>query len=167
MSGETSKKYGPLVTALMEAQAYHEELRGESDRAAVILGAANFEDWLRETIMLSFVRLSKVLRNRIFENYGPLSTFSAKIDLAFALGIFDEKTRKNLHVIRKIRNAFAHSSKAITFDDATLASMCRGLNISNDSHGSDLRVRYLAYLIQVREKITEGESPFSRILVQR
>ena len=166
MSDEMSEARKALVAVLQDAYDYHAELRGESERSAVILAAANFEDWLRETIMMKFVTLSKGLRKRIFENYGPLSTFTAKIDIAFALEIYDERTRKSLHIIRKIRNEFAHSPKAIKFDNAKLSRMCRRLDMGDESQSNDLRERYLTYLIEVRKRILSQENPFSRILVR-
>jgi hypothetical protein len=51
------------------------------------------------------------LKKRLFAAYGPLSSFAAKIDLAFALEITTEATHKELHKMRKIRNAFAHTKK--------------------------------------------------------
>src|SRR5260221_454874 len=49
------------------------------------------------------------LRKRLFENPGAaLMNFSAKIDVCRALRLVGKKTYDNLHVIRKIRNGFAH-----------------------------------------------------------
>lgn len=45
---------------------------------------------------------------RLFEGNGPLATLSAKIDLARLLGLVTETIRSDLHIIRDIRNEFAH-----------------------------------------------------------
>lgn len=47
---------------------------------------------------------------------GPLSTFHRKILMGHALGIYTAEARTNLHIVRVIRNAFAHSKKLIDFD---------------------------------------------------
>lgn len=42
---------------------------------------------------------------------GPLGTFSSKIYAAYRLGIIDSEFAKVLHLVRKIRNEFAHEVK--------------------------------------------------------
>jgi hypothetical protein len=56
-------------------------------------------------------------RGDLTNEKGPLSTFNSKIIAAYAFGLIDETTRKNLNIIRTIRNAFAHSKRLIDFDD--------------------------------------------------
>jgi hypothetical protein len=51
--------------------------------------------------------LDKKLAGRLFKGYGPLSSFSAKIDLAYALKVTTLEIHNELHKIRDIRNAFA------------------------------------------------------------
>jgi DNA-binding MltR family transcriptional regulator len=53
---------------------------------------------------------------------GPLRSFSAKISMAYALGIHTEKIQHDLNVVRIIRNAFAHSKKLIDFNDPLIIS---------------------------------------------
>jgi len=50
---------------------------------------------------------------------GPLGTFSAKVDVAFALGLLSEKSRRDLHNLRKVGNEFAHNPDDIDFDIPT------------------------------------------------
>ena len=40
---------------------------------------------------------------------GPLGTFHEKILLGYSLRAFDESVRRNLDIVRNIRNAFAHT----------------------------------------------------------
>ena len=49
----------------------------------------------------------------MFEGVGPLSTFSAKAKLAFALKLVDSDQFHNLEIVRKIRNTFAHSFEGV------------------------------------------------------
>jgi hypothetical protein len=48
---------------------------------------------------------------------GPLRSFSSKIIIGHAFGIYNEKIQHDLNVVRIIRNAFAHSKKLLDFDD--------------------------------------------------
>jgi DNA-binding MltR family transcriptional regulator len=43
----------------------------------------------------------------------PLGTFSAKINLAYRLGLLDDKIEHALQLIRKIRNDFAHATTEV------------------------------------------------------
>jgi len=64
--------------------------------------------------------LNKKERERVDGLFGgdaPLATFSSKIKLAFALGLITRKTRRQLDVIRQLRNDFAHARGALDFDD--------------------------------------------------
>ena len=58
---------------------------------------------------------------------GPMGTFDLKIKMAKALKIFGPETDHNLHLIRTIRNAFAHSSVPITFKTSAIIELCNFL----------------------------------------
>ena len=60
----------------------------------------------------------------LFEGTGPLSTFAARIELAHVLGLIGAKARRDLSLIRKVRNMFAHEAGQISFDDEASASRC-------------------------------------------
>src|SRR5262249_7464260 len=84
----------------------------KSDAEAVGMAVGLIEDRLGFAIKTCFVDMplrgntDKLLTEAVlFQGYGPLATFVAKIDIACALGIVTAKQRANLHVIRTIRNA--------------------------------------------------------------
>jgi len=86
-----------------------DELRSQNDRATAIVGGTMVEAHLRNAILSRFHPLSNVRRDRLFTGYGPLATFSAKIEIAAALGIFGQKTCTDIGAVKDIRNKFAHS----------------------------------------------------------
>ena len=102
-----------------ELDAWRDELSLGSDRAAVLVGAAYLDHSLRTFLRSTFVYgLSERELTTIFEDQGaPLGTFNGRILIAHALGAYDTATRDELHVIRRIRNACAHSPRPITFAD--------------------------------------------------
>ena len=69
---------------------------------------ARLDAALERALLAKMRELSEAQRTNLFEGYGPLSSFAAKIDVAYALNIFDGALYADLIVIRKIRNAFAH-----------------------------------------------------------
>jgi hypothetical protein len=67
--------------------------------------------------------ISGALSNELFGSYRPLSTFSAKIDMAYALEIISDETRIELHKMRNIRNKIAHARKLLSFDQEPMRRM--------------------------------------------
>jgi len=86
--------------------AVFQTLKNETDRAAALLGAAYIDNYLADMFR---VRLHADSQGRLFGRGGPLSSFASKIDLAYGLGWLSVDVWTDLHVIRKIRNDFAHN----------------------------------------------------------
>ena len=84
------------------------EFAGESDRASVILAAALLDEALATLLKTHFVPTATA-DDSLFDGTGaPLSTFSARIEMTYRAGIVDAAMARNLHLIRRIRNDFAH-----------------------------------------------------------
>lgn len=66
-------------------------------------------------------------KGTLFGAYAPLSTFAAKIDVAYGVGVIGLATLRSLHLIRKLRNDFAHSSLRITFESDDVQNKLREL----------------------------------------
>jgi DNA-binding MltR family transcriptional regulator len=58
---------------------------------------------------------------------GPLATFSSRIGVAYLLGLLPSVIRRDPHLIRKIRNDFAHSAEPLSFQFPAIASRCNEL----------------------------------------
>jgi DNA-binding MltR family transcriptional regulator len=82
-----------------------------------IVGAAIIEEQLLRALLTKMRPLSGEMKKRLFDGYGPLSSFSAKIDLSYALQIIDKDQYDDLTLIRRIRNQFAHSMSLVNFDN--------------------------------------------------
>ena len=61
--------------------------------------------------------------------YAPLGSFSSRINAAFALGLIEQAEFAECQIIRRIRNKFAHSSKALKFDSPEVRDLV--LNLPN------------------------------------
>jgi DNA-binding MltR family transcriptional regulator len=96
----------------------------ESDRGCALVAAAFLEDRL-EVLLQCFLVENKTVLNRLFGTYGPLGTFSAKIDVAFSVGLINHQAHVDLDTIRKIRNEFAHHSSDLTFSDKQISGKCK------------------------------------------
>jgi DNA-binding MltR family transcriptional regulator len=69
--------------------------------------------------------LSNNKAERIFN--GPLRSFAAKIDVAYAFELIDDELHDDLTIIRDIRNAFAHSVVETNFESAKIVDLVQRL----------------------------------------
>src|SRR5690242_15442703 len=86
-------------------------------RATAIVGAAQLDYLLEQVLRHHMIAKPE---ESLFGAYGPLSSFSAKIDLAKSLGILTKGEASDLHRVRKIRNTFAHSLQDVSFRDRSI-----------------------------------------------
>lgn len=99
------------------------EVNSVSDRSCAIVCAAFLDDFLGKLLMSFLTEESPTQDKRLFDNNGPLSTFSSKIVLSYRLGLISKKEFDNLNLIRKVRNAFAHDVKINSFDNGEIKSL--------------------------------------------
>jgi hypothetical protein len=119
---------------LADADELENEIRGQSDRAAALISASILENRL-EIVLTSLMRsLTQGEHNELFRGEGPLATFAKKTKLAYAFNVFGSATRRDLDIIREIRNAFAHSRIPFGFNTQELATLCGFL------HSADLNL---------------------------
>jgi DNA-binding MltR family transcriptional regulator len=122
------------------------ELEDASDRAVILVAASLLDHALAETIM---TRLREPPTNEgweeLFKDGGPLHTFSQKIMIAYFLKIVGPLARRDLDLIRKIRNAAAHDMNPVSFDGSDqIANRTRELQMGNDNTRKlDLRTQFL------------------------
>jgi hypothetical protein len=100
-----------------EAASFARSLAGESERAAVVLGAAKL-DSLLELLLKRCLLPCPGGKDDLLDTERPLGTFSAKISAAYRLGLIDKDFEYALQAVRKIRNSFAHSIENETLSKA-------------------------------------------------
>jgi len=101
-----------------EFNKFVDEFKGESDRAAVILGAAKL-DLLLYQIFQQYFAPQTGSKDELLDGDSPLGTFSAKIMLANRLGLIDNEFTRSLQFVRKIRNSFAHEVSGCTLNSGS------------------------------------------------
>ena len=84
------------------------DLDEESDRGAVLSAACMLELQLTRCIEAMLSNGPKNATGRLLRTDGPLGNLATKIDLLCCLGGIDEFEYKALHLVRKLRNDFAH-----------------------------------------------------------
>jgi len=113
-------------------EAVRREFETESDRAAAIVVAAMLDEALG--LLLQKKLVSPVSReNSILDgSEAPLQSFSARINASFQLGLISRFMARDLHLIRKIRNEFAHEPLGRTFDSETIKARVTALEEASD-----------------------------------
>jgi Mannitol repressor len=90
-----------------------------------ILGAGIVEQELEQLLRSKLKHKDDETWGMLIAENGPLNTFSSKIAMGYALGIYDKATYSDLTIVRNIRNAFAHSKKLIQFDHPAVVKELR------------------------------------------
>lgn len=100
----------------------------ESDRGAAIMAAALTERALEDKIRSRLVDPGDGTADSWFVGINaPFRTFSAKISLGRALGIYDQEWEDRLITIKNVRNAFAHRMIPLDFKHPTIVEECKHL----------------------------------------
>jgi len=143
------------------------EFQCESDRAAAVLAAAYLDHLLGELIAATMAVEPAEVEELLYQKgNGPLGTFSARTNTAYCLGLFSKDETRDLHLIRKIRNDFAHKLVDMSFASQEIANRCRELKGARiGGHPSSPResfskaaVRLMVDIIlRIREKQSQKE----------
>jgi hypothetical protein len=108
--------------------SFVEEFKDESDRAAVILGAAKLDALLGQ-ILDRHLLPSLSSNDELLEGDSPLATFSSRINISYRLGLIDAHFAKSLHLVRRIRNSFAHEISGVSLQTGSHSDRLKSLII--------------------------------------
>lgn len=104
------------------------ELIGANDRACALLCGSLLDSALAKAVSTKLVELTKAERDALFiEQNAVLASFANKTAIAHALGLLTREERQTLDSVRKVRNAFAHAMKPLTFKHSLVAAECKKL----------------------------------------
>jgi hypothetical protein len=127
------------------------KLTNESDRGAILIGTSKVEEYLKRIILAVLPSKSRQYTSRLLNYPGPLSSFSAKIELCYAFRVIGTEVYDALNILRKIRNSAAHSDT-----EFSLTSIAFELNkVYSFEYGFDHVVHELSWinLIKWKKKI--------------
>lgn len=140
----------PIDVTINDYQDMVALFHGESERGAAVLVGSYIENFLG--IYLQSKMADQSLSEKIFGTNGPLSSFSQRIDFAPAFGLLSPIVCKELHLIRKIRNHFAHHPKEASFSTSParewVGSMIAAQNMpTSEGQNFKLEDEKLVYLV--------------------
>ena len=115
-----------LLDQAEDLAKFVDELRKETDRGLPLVGAALIDDKLLETLR-SFACPGRSVDKLLDDGNAPLGTFSSRAALCFALGLIDEFEFREITLIRKVRNEFAHAKHGRSFKSERIVGLCSSL----------------------------------------
>jgi hypothetical protein len=117
----------------------------ESERGMTVLVVAEL-DRVLEVVLKSYLAPGKARDNLFSGGTPPLGTFSARISVARALHLIREDEYELLHLIRRIRNEFAHNPNA-AFTDGRISSWLSA--IPEHETESDARSKFTSCSVEL------------------
>lgn len=116
-----------LDTLVNEHDAVIKILNDETDIGCVLISINYLELCIRYLIMDKFIKEPQKTEI-IFDSFGSLSTYKNKLILANNLDLLDKNDYDDMLRLGEIRNLFAHSHKALSFDNEAIVEKCNSLN---------------------------------------
>lgn len=108
-----------------DAVGLADELFRANDRASALVAAEMVNSALVGAIVARLAQMSNNDLERLFFKQGAvLSSFSARIEIGRAIGIYNDGFKALLDDIRKVRNVFAHAIRPLTFAHELVVKAC-------------------------------------------
>lgn len=106
---EITNEYGHLVGLIMK-------MDNASESALAILASVELERILHRILETYLLPKSAENINDLLSSNGSCGTFFAQIELAYRLGIIPKEITHDLHIVRDMRNCFAHGVHEMSFE---------------------------------------------------
>jgi hypothetical protein len=123
--------------------------------SAVTTTVAVMEYQLERAIKTKMHPLTNSMNKRLFEGYGPLSTFAAKIDIAFALDTISKRDYDELVKIKAIRNKVAHSKTFLSLDTEPLRPLFDKLRRPPGDDSQTYPIAFMRCCIAISDSIEQ------------
>jgi hypothetical protein len=139
-------KHDQMASDLEEFLEFAIEFNAETDRGAALVGAALVDDRLLR-LLQSHLVASKITEEMLDDSpTAALGTFSARMNLCYALGLITRVEHRECGLIRKVRNMFAHKTHGLKFANPKITDLCFNLR-GYAAGGGDARVRFVNSVI--------------------
>lgn len=135
---QTLRDYTRGTPSAEDTAYFNDAMNKSSDMTSAILQAIQIEQRLDESIILRLARRDQNTIDLLSKDNGALGTFFAKIGIAYALGVYDTELMEHLNIVRRIRNAFAHSRRRISFGNDLIRAE---LHTVKEYHGTSEEIK--------------------------
>jgi len=139
---QTYEEWRKANPHLMDFVDFLPLLNKESDRGRALISSGILEEQLRK-VLIAFMADVPIVKSMTKGPTAPFGSFSARINGAFALGLLSDHEFRDLHLVRSIRNEFAHNVH-MSFDKENIKAMCEKFELKahdyTDGQGKDVMV---------------------------
>lgn len=122
------RKRKEYIVKFEDIRGFAEEFARETDRGAAVLAVAFLSEWLRKRIASFLVDDSEKV-DELLEDRAPLGGFYSRIGASYCMGLIGKDEYDDLHIIREIRNEFAHEPPGLSFSHEWVKDKCRELQL--------------------------------------
>jgi DNA-binding MltR family transcriptional regulator len=136
-----------------EINLFRQALNEETDRGCALMSAAFMEDRLGELIAALLVDDSKPVKEMLSFS-GALGTFSSRINMSYLLRLIPKNVYRELHLLRKIRNSFAHTASSLKFETEEVKVRCNELVLHGRAEGARPRAKFTRSMMCILSVIT-------------
>ena len=102
-------------------------LRGTHAECAMRVASFTNET-LEIALKLKLHAEKKLVNNGMFKGDGPFATLEKRIDAAHDRKLIDDVTHADAHLVRRIRNEFAHEKEKLHFNNSKIAALAKQLS---------------------------------------
>jgi mannitol operon repressor len=140
---------------LKEFIGFLPELNKESYRGCVMVACSYLDELLRR-ILLAFLVEVPTSADLVVGFNAPLGTMSTRTAAAYSLGLIHEREFKELEILRRVRNRFAHGVH-VSFDMQDVKALCQNLTMaarSDDASKDAARALYTTAAVSLILNLT-------------
>jgi len=123
--------------------AFVAELEKQTDRGAALIAGAVLDEVLEMAITARLIDLGRDQHDSLFGRGRPLDSFSAKIGLGYALGLYPNAARVLLEMVRDVRNKFAHRIEPLEFSNPDVVQVIASRRTPRTPKGLPPRQEFL------------------------
>jgi len=140
-----------LESGILTFAGAFKNLRQRTHSTTVIASAAIMDTQLEKCLKKAMRPMPKKMYEEIFEPMRPLGSFASKITMTYALRIVEEEIYAQLELMRKIRNAFAHSTKSLHLGSPAIAPLLERLTASVKLQTKNPDQQYIECIVQINQ----------------
>lgn len=96
---------------------------GEQDDRAMVLSLATFIEDTLGRLLLAYFRTCKATKELVEGFNAPLGTLGSRIKAVYSFGLVTEDQYKDMEILRKVRNQFAHNWEGVSLDRNDIQAM--------------------------------------------
>lgn len=122
---------------------------GKQDDQAMVLSLATFLEDTLGRLLVAYFRSCKATTELVEGFNAPLGTFGSRIKAVYAFGLVTDEQFKDMEILRKVRNHFAHNWEGVSFernDIQALIGQLSGYTVDHKPIEGGPRVKLLGTL---------------------